>query len=56
MKLETLAVHAGYKPEPTTHAVAVPVYQTVKYSFDSAQHRAYLTLNLRLCGTSEVVL
>ncbi len=42
MKLETLAVHAGYKPEPTTHAVAVPVYQTVAYSFDSAQHGADL--------------
>ena len=42
MKLETLAVHAGYKPEPTTHAVAVPVYQTVAYAFDSAQHGADL--------------
>src|SRR5690554_423319 len=42
MKLETLAVHAGYSPEPTTHAVAVPVYQTVAYSFDSAQHGADL--------------
>ncbi len=42
MKLETLAVHAGYTPEPTTHAVAVPVYQTVAYSFDSAQHGADL--------------
>jgi O-acetylhomoserine (thiol)-lyase len=42
MKLETLAVHAGYKPEPTTHAVAVPIYQTVAYAFDSAQHGADL--------------
>ncbi|GAA5232484.1 aminotransferase class I/II-fold pyridoxal phosphate-dependent enzyme [Verticiella sediminum] len=42
MKLETLAVHAGYSPEPTTHAVAVPIYQTVAYSFDSAQHGADL--------------
>ncbi|WP_338849964.1 aminotransferase class I/II-fold pyridoxal phosphate-dependent enzyme [Massilia sp. W12] len=42
MKLETLAVHAGYSPDPTTHAVAVPVYQTVAYSFDNAQHGADL--------------
>ena len=42
MKLETLAVHAGYSPDPTTKAVAVPVYQTVAYSFDSAQHGADL--------------
>ncbi|RZS85758.1 O-acetylhomoserine aminocarboxypropyltransferase/cysteine synthase family protein [Pigmentiphaga kullae] len=42
MKIETLAVHAGYSPEPTTHAVAVPIYQTVAYSFDSAQHGADL--------------
>ncbi len=42
MKLETLAVHAGYSPEPTTHSVAVPLYQTVAYSFDSAQHGADL--------------
>ncbi len=42
MKFETLAVHAGYSPEPTTHSVAVPVYQTVAYSFDNAQHGADL--------------
>ena len=42
MKLETLAVHAGYQPDPTTKAVAVPVYQTVAYAFDSAQHGADL--------------
>jgi O-acetylhomoserine (thiol)-lyase len=42
MKLETLAVHAGYSPDPTTKAVAVPVYQTVAYAFDSAQHGADL--------------
>jgi O-acetylhomoserine (thiol)-lyase len=41
-RFETLSVHAGYKPEPTTHAVAVPLYQTVAYSFDSAQHGADL--------------
>lgn len=37
MKIETLAVHAGYSPDPTTKAVAVPIYQTVAYAFDSAQ-------------------
>ena len=42
MKLETLAVHAGYSPDPTTKSVAVPVYQTVAYAFDSAQHGADL--------------
>ncbi|MGB6055635.1 MAG: aminotransferase class I/II-fold pyridoxal phosphate-dependent enzyme [Burkholderiaceae bacterium] len=42
MKFETLAVHAGYTPEPTTKAVAVPIYQTVAYAFDNAQHGADL--------------
>ena len=42
MKLETLAVHAGYSADPTTKAVAVPVYQTVAYAFDNAQHGADL--------------
>ena len=41
-RFETQLVHAGYRPEPTTHAVAVPLYQTVAYSFDSAQHGADL--------------
>ncbi|NBD19928.1 aminotransferase class I/II-fold pyridoxal phosphate-dependent enzyme [Aquabacterium fontiphilum] len=41
-KFDTLAVHAGYSPDPTTKAVAVPIYQTVAYSFDSAQHGADL--------------
>ncbi|MGO3741253.1 O-acetylhomoserine aminocarboxypropyltransferase/cysteine synthase family protein [Kerstersia sp.] len=41
-KFETIAVHAGYTPEPTTHAVAVPIYQTVAYSFDDTQHGADL--------------
>jgi len=40
MRLETLAVHAGYTPEPSTKSVAVPIYQTVAYAFDSAQHGA----------------
>ena len=42
MKLETLAVHAGYAPDPTTKAVATPIYQTVAYAFDNAQHGADL--------------
>ena len=42
MKLETLAVHAGYAPHPTTKAVAVPLYQTTSYAFDSTQHGADL--------------
>ncbi|MDR2690164.1 MAG: aminotransferase class I/II-fold pyridoxal phosphate-dependent enzyme [Azoarcus sp.] len=42
MKFETLAVHAGYSPEPTTHAVAVPIYQTTSYAFDDTQHGADL--------------
>lgn len=49
MKLETLAVHAGYKPEPTTHAVAVPIYQTTSYAFDDTQHGADL-FNLAVPG------
>ena len=42
MKLETLAIHAGYTPDLTTHAVAVPIYQTTSYSFDDTQHGADL--------------
>jgi len=42
MRIETLAVHAGYAPDPTTKSVAVPIYQTVAYAFDSAQHGADL--------------
>src|SRR5476649_548789 len=41
-KLETISVHGGYSPEPTTKAVAVPIYQTVAYAFDDAQHGADL--------------
>ena len=42
MKIETLAVHAGYSPDPTTKAVAVPIYQTTSYAFDDTQHGADL--------------
>jgi len=39
---ETIAIHTGYDVEPTTKAVAVPIYQTVAYAFDSADHGAAL--------------
>ena len=42
MKAETLAIHAGYSPDPTTKAVAVPIYQTTSYAFDNTQHGADL--------------
>lgn len=41
-KDETLAIHAGYTPEATTKAVAVPIYQTTSYAFDNTQHGADL--------------
>lgn len=49
MKLETLALHAGYSPDPTTKAVAVPIYQTTSYAFDSTQHGADL-FDLKVAG------
>ena len=49
MKDQTIAIHAGYQSEPTTHAVAVPIYQTVAYEFDNAQHGADL-FNLAVPG------
>jgi O-acetylhomoserine (thiol)-lyase len=42
MKPETIAVHGGYTPDPTTRAAAVPIYQTASYAFDSTQHGADL--------------
>ena len=42
MKIETLAVHGGYSSDPTTKSVAVPIYQTTSYAFDSTQHGADL--------------
>ena len=42
MKLETIAVHGGYRPDPTTRSVAVPIYQTTSYAFDDTQHGADL--------------
>ena len=48
-KAETIAVHGGYRPDPTTRAVAVPIYQTVAYAFDDTQHAADL-FDLKLPG------
>lgn len=42
MKKETIAIHGGYETEATTKSVAVPIYQTAAYEFDSAQHGADL--------------
>jgi O-acetylhomoserine (thiol)-lyase len=42
MRRETIAVHGGFDFDPTTHAVATPIYQTVAYAFDSADHGAAL--------------
>ncbi|MBK88606.1 MAG: O-acetylhomoserine aminocarboxypropyltransferase [Gammaproteobacteria bacterium] len=42
MRDETIAIHFGYATEPTTHAVTAPIYQTVAYEFDDAQHGADL--------------
>jgi len=42
MRSETIAVHGGFDHDPTTHAVAVPIYQTVAYEFDGADHAAAL--------------
>ncbi|MGB6429434.1 MAG: O-acetylhomoserine aminocarboxypropyltransferase/cysteine synthase family protein, partial [Candidatus Acidiferrales bacterium] len=49
MKLETMAIHAGYDGDPTTKAVAVPIYQTVAFEFDDAAHGAAL-FNLEVQG------
>ena len=49
MKKETIAIHTGYKTDVTTKSVAVPIYQTVAYEFDDAQHGADL-FNLAVPG------
>ena len=49
MRDETIAIHAGYETDPTTKSVAVPIYQTVAYEFDDAQHGADL-FNLEVAG------
>ena len=48
-RFETLSVHAGYRPDPTTKSAAVPLHQTVAYAFDSAQHGADL-FDLKVAG------
>jgi len=49
MEIETKAVHSGYSPDPTTNAVAVPIYQTTSYAFDNTQHGADL-FDLKVLG------
>src|SRR3984957_9502602 len=49
MRNETIAVQGGYDVDPTTRAAAVPIYQTVAYEFDSADHGAAL-FNLEVEG------
>jgi O-acetylhomoserine (thiol)-lyase len=49
MKRETIAIHAGYDGDPATKAVAVPIYQTIAFEFDSAEHGAAL-FNLEVPG------
>jgi O-acetylhomoserine (thiol)-lyase len=49
MKRETIAIHGGFDSDPTTKSVAVPIYQTAAYSFDSAEHGAAL-FNLEVPG------
>src|SRR6202163_882141 len=42
LRPETLALHAGWRADPATGAVAVPIYQTTSYQFQSAEHAANL--------------
>ncbi|MCE5181644.1 MAG: bifunctional O-acetylhomoserine aminocarboxypropyltransferase/cysteine synthase [Betaproteobacteria bacterium] len=49
MRIETIAVHGGYSPDPTTKAVATPIYQTTSFAFDSTQHGADL-FDLKVAG------
>jgi O-acetylhomoserine (thiol)-lyase len=49
MRLETISIHGGYEGDPTSHACAVPIYQTVAFEFDSADHGAAL-FNLEVPG------
>ena len=49
MKRETIAIHGGWDGDPATKAVAVPIYQTVAFEFDSAEHGAAL-FNLEVPG------
>ena len=49
MRSETISIHGGFECDPATKAVAVPIYQTVAYEFDSADHAAAL-FNLEVEG------
>ena len=49
MKLDTIALHQGFHADPTTNAVAVPIYQTTSYAFNNSQHGADL-FNLKVPG------
>ncbi|MEO6032220.1 MAG: aminotransferase class I/II-fold pyridoxal phosphate-dependent enzyme, partial [Burkholderiaceae bacterium] len=49
MRIETIAVHGGQRPDPTTRSVATPIYQTVSYAFDNTQHGADL-FDLKVAG------
>jgi O-acetylhomoserine (thiol)-lyase len=49
MRLETLALHAGYEGDPTTHAATTPIYQTTSFTFDDTQHGADL-FDLKVAG------
>ena len=49
MRIETIAVHGGQTPDPTTKSVATPIYQTVAYAFDNTQHGADL-FDLKVAG------
>jgi len=49
MKLETLALHAGYEGDPTTRAATTPIYQTTSFTFDNTQHGADL-FDLKVAG------
>lgn len=44
-KIETIAVHGGHSPDPTTKSVAVPIDQATSYAFDSTQHGADLVVH-----------
>ncbi len=50
MRNETIAIHAGYEPDPATKSVAVPIYQTVAYAFDSGRSWDAALFNLEAEG------
>ena len=50
MKRETIAIHVGYDGDPSTKAVAVPIYQTIGFEFDNAEHGAALFNNQKVQG------